>query len=170
MANCSVKLEFADSYVSSTHADSFEVEYGSKIYVSDNVLLIGDESIVFTLADADAQYEYVLHLEVNNASIVSGSTLTGAMTVMVSAERVERTYTVSIGTNNSSYGSVSSTTIANVAYGSTIEIEGNKIVIKKGGTTVATITATAKSGYEFDKWIGVVGHVNGNISITASFA
>ena len=144
--------------------NSFEVEYGTQIYTQDNVLTIGDYHVVAIPNESDVQYNYEFTGWSSNAT----GTVSADMQITASFSQTIRVYKVTLEVNSSAMGTLNSTSI-NVAYGTQITIEGNKIIIGTG-STATTITATPNSGYEFVKWIGVVGTVNGNITITAQFA
>ena len=78
------------------------------------------------------------------------------------------TFEVTIKVNNSDYGSVNPTSIANVPYGSAITVNDNTITIN--GTTV-TASATNATGYttEFTSWGNATGTITANREITANF-
>jgi len=79
------------------------------------------------------------------------------------------TYTVTINVNDSTYGSVSTTSITSVPYGSTVTISNNTITIN--GTTVTANIKTAPSGYkyEFSSWSNAPATITGAVTITANF-
>ena len=78
-------------------------------------------------------------------------------------ENSVETYTVSFAAGTG--GSVSSNSIANVPYGSSITVSSNSVTIN--GTTV---TATASTGYTFSSWSNTTGLITGARTITANFA
>lgn len=73
------------------------------------------------------------------------------------------TYTVTIATNDATYGTVSPTSVT-APYGTSISASDNVLTI--GETTV---TATAESGYDFSSWGTLPATVTGNLTITATF-
>lgn len=78
-------------------------------------------------------------------------------------------YTVSFAVGQSGYGTVSSTSIANVPNGSAITTDGNKVTIN-GTTVTATPTATtAQYTYSFSSWSNTTGSVTADRTITANF-
>ena len=103
---------------------------------------------------------------------ISGTTLTIAAgrtsDVTLTANWTINKFTVTIVTNNSSYGSVDKTSIADVPYGSAITVNGNKITIN--GTTV-TATAKTITGYttKFKDWTNATGTITAARTITANF-
>ncbi len=103
---------------------------------------------------------------------ISGTTLTIAAgrtsDVTLTANWTINKFTVTIATNNSSYGSVDKTSIADVPYGSAITVNGNKITIN--GTTV-TATAKTITGYttKFKDWTNATGTITAARTITANF-
>ena len=87
--------------------------------------------------------------------------------VMISA--CSSSLTVKVSVNNSEYGTVDVTSIDNVAKGTSVVIDGNKLVI---GETVITATAkkpTARETYEFVNWTGVPDVVEDEITVVANF-
>ena len=80
-------------------------------------------------------------------------------------------FTVTVKSSSTSYGTVSTGSITGVTYGTTVSVNSNKITI--GGTTV---TATATDSGQFDGWkIGSDSLSNGYVlksatTITASFS
>ena len=77
-------------------------------------------------------------------------------------------YTVSIASNNTSYGTVDESSVTDVPYGTAISVSGNTLTI---GTweDATVVTATAWSNCEFSSWWEVPATVTGNLSITATF-
>ena len=104
---------------------------------------------------------------------ISGTTLTisagRTSDVTLTANWTINKFTVTIATNNSTYGSVDKTSIADVPYGSAITVNGNKITIN--GTTV-TATAKTITGYttKFVNWTNATGTITAARTITANFA
>ena len=92
-----------------------------------------------------------------------GASYTPTADVTLHAQWTLQTFTVTVKADSN--GSVSQTSIANVPYGTPITVSSNTITIN--GTTV---TATANSNYEFDKWsVSNGATVTSAITITASF-
>ena len=77
-------------------------------------------------------------------------------------------YTVTIGRNNTSYGTVSSGTVS-IPYGTTYSVSSNKITFSNG--VIVTASPTAKTGYttKFGNWSSSSGTITGNTTITANF-
>ena len=90
--------------------------------------------------------------------------------IYVEHRAIVRTYTISIESSNTTYGTVNIGTIEDVEYGEiiTLTVNGSTGTMKVAGTTV---TATAKVGYHLASWSGASnqGIVQGNMTITAVF-
>ncbi|MBQ6043758.1 MAG: InlB B-repeat-containing protein [Clostridia bacterium] len=92
-----------------------------------------------------------------------GASYTPTENVTLHAQWTQQKFTVTISAGSG--GSVSPTSVANVPYGTTISVSSNTLTIN--GTTV---TATANSNYEFDKWsVSNGATVTSAMTITASF-
>lgn len=83
-----------------------------------------------------------------------------------------KTFTVEFKPNNSSWGSVSTSKIEKVPYGSFIQVDENNIVTIEGFSTTVTASTTidtAQYDYEFTGWTGAIGAVTSNRTVTANF-
>ena len=89
--------------------------------------------------------------------------------VTITFEQRIQTYIVTIGVNNSGYGTVDKSSIT-VEYGTTYIVEGNALKFSDGQTVTATPEEnTAQYTYAFDNWSSESGIVNGAMLITANF-
>ena len=77
-------------------------------------------------------------------------------------------YTVSVASNNTDYGTVSESSVADVPYWTALSVADNVLTIGSGESAVE-VTATAASGCSFSSWWEVPATVTGNTSITATF-
>lgn len=77
---------------------------------------------------------------------------------------VANTYTVTIESNNTDYGTVSPSTVTEVPYWTAISSSSNTLTIWE-----TTVTATAETGYEFSSWGELPATVTDDITITATF-
>ncbi len=77
-------------------------------------------------------------------------------------------YTVTIGRNNTSYGTVSATSVS-IPYGTTYSTSGGTLTFSNG--TKVTATATAATGYTttFSSWSPSSGTITSATTITANF-
>ena len=99
----------------------------------------------------------------------STPTVSGAATYYAHFSATVNNYTVTVSRNNTSYGTVSAASVADVPYGSAITVNGNKFTVN-GTTITATPTAnTAQYTYTFSSWTNAPGTVNGNLTVTANF-
>lgn len=81
------------------------------------------------------------------------------------------TYTVTIKSNNTAYGNVDKTSIANVPYNSAVTVSSNKITINGTTVTATPATKTAQYTYTFTKWSVANGaKITGATTITATFS
>ncbi|MBR4999286.1 MAG: hypothetical protein IKY10_05335 [Clostridia bacterium] len=136
------------------------VVYGTKIKATDNLLVIGAHTVVANVADLSPRYEYKFIDWTISSNVVNGD-----VTITANFEQVERVFKVTVVVNDENGGTISGyLDPITVNYGATIIVSDNTITID--GTT---ITATAKEGYRFVEWQGVVGAVNNDITITAAF-
>ncbi|MBQ8615671.1 MAG: hypothetical protein IJ415_03805, partial [Clostridia bacterium] len=139
---------------------SIVAEYGTTIHVNDSVVTINSQACIAYATEETAQYTYQF-----TGWTISSETVTGDMTITANFTRVERTYIVKLVSSDTTKGTVDMAEAGiTVAWGTAIKVEGNTIAI---GST--TYTASAITGFMFDKWTGIVGAVNGNITITANF-
>lgn len=111
---------------------------------------------------ATAQYSYTF-----NGWSPTVTSVTGNATYTAQFKSTTRSYTISFNVNNSNYGSVSPTSVANVPYGATFSTSSNTCTIN--GTPV-TATAKTATGYttSFSSWSNT-GAVTGAKTVTANF-
>lgn len=80
------------------------------------------------------------------------------------------TYTVTINSNNTGYGSVNHASLSNVPYGATVTTNSNTITINGTTTTATHTTNTSQYSYSFSSWTnGCGGTITGSCTITANF-
>ena len=128
------------------------VPYGSTITVSDNTVTINGTTVTAT---ASTGYAF------SSWSNTSG-TITANRTI--TASFAPNSFTVTILSDDTNSGTVSSGSIANVPYGSSITVLSNTITIN--GTTV---TATPTAGHQFYGWSNASGTITANRTIIANF-
>jgi|GEM_PF-5226715 len=92
-------------------------------------------------------------------------TVSGNLTLQAIFREAAATYTVTIVSNNTDYGTVSHASVTNVPYGTVITTNNNTISVN--GTTV---TATAKEFYSFVEWQNIPGTLSDDVELTAVFA
>ncbi len=78
-------------------------------------------------------------------------------------------YTVTIGRNNTSYGTVSTSSIS-VPYGTNYTVNGNQLIFSNGTTVTASVTNQTGYTTTLSGWSSTVGVVTGNTTITANFS
>ena len=79
-------------------------------------------------------------------------------------------YTVYFQSNNSSYGSVSRSSITNVPNGASISVSGSTVTINGSTCNATPATDTAEYDYSFTGWSNTSGSVTGSRTITANFS
>ncbi len=149
------------------------VPYGSSISTSSKTLTINGTSVTATPASSwsstTTNYSYSF-----TGWSYSGTKVTSDMTITAnfSESTSTRYYTVSFSVNDSSYGSVSPSSIS-VPYGSSISASGSTITI--GGQSVTATPASSWSStsteysYSFSSWSKTSGTITSSTTITATF-
>ena len=167
LSSYTVKVEVSPAGYGSVSTKEFsDVPYGSKITVSGNKITLNGKDSTATASANTAQYTY----KFDNWSVANNATVTGDMTIKANFTRTTNKYTVTFVVNDATLGTVTPATIADVEYGKTITISGNKVTINGTSATASTKTI---SGYTvtFVNWIGTSNGatVTGNLTITANF-
>ena len=113
---------------------------------------------------ADAQYTYTF-----NGWSPAISSVTASATYTATYSSMVNNYTVTVVKNVDDYGSISSTEITSVPYGSSITVEGNTFTVNGTTVTATPETSDAQYTYTFDGWTNAPGTVTGDVTITAKF-
>ena len=152
-----------DGYGTINQIEIIGVPHGTSIHVDGDTITIGDFTIIATPKDRDEQYTYIFI----GWSVSDGQTITGAITIIATFDRVINNYEVTIEVNDSTLGSVDKTSIT-VPYGTAINTSGNTLTI---GSNTITATPKAIEGYTitFTGWSNASGTVTGARTITANF-
>lgn len=81
------------------------------------------------------------------------------------------TYTVTIAKNENSYGTVTSESVADVAYNTTVSATDNVLSVGTTDITATPAAATAEYTYAFNNWTGIPegGKVTEDATVTANF-
>lgn len=145
----------------STVLDTATVEYGSNAEYSKST----------PVKNPTEAYTYVFEKWVTEPSgevTDDLSNVTGDRAVYASFKSFIRKVTVYIVSNNPDYGTISTSVLNNVPYGSAIIVSGNTISINGETVTAQANTATTKYTYLFANWStdATVGH---DTIITANF-
>ena len=155
----------AGSYGSVDKTSVANVPYGTKLTVNGNKVTINGTTVTATASATTDQYTYGFSSWTNGTA-----TVTGNMTVTANFTRTERSYTLTINRNNTSYGTVSSYSLT-APYSATISVSGAKVSLSNGQS--ATASATAATGYttSFSSWSGTTsGTLGTGKTITANFS
>lgn len=150
-------------YGSVSPASIANVPYGSSISVSGSTVTINGTTVTATASSSTAQYSYAF----SSWSNASG-TVTANRTITANFTRTLRSYTITIASNNTDYGTVSPTSIT-ASYGASISASGNVVTVGSSTSTATAKTATAQYTYAFSSWTNASGTVSGTKTITANF-
>ena len=152
-------------YGSWNTATAITVNYGTSISVSSNKLTVGSTTRTFTASADTAQYDYTFN---SLSGVPSGGKVIANVTITPNVSRTTKSYTVTISTSPSGYGTVSKTSVT-VPYGTSISASGATLTVGSNTITATATTATAQYTYSFSSWTGASGTVTGNKTITANF-
>ena len=147
----------------SINTSSLTIKHGTTYSVSGNVLTFNDgKKVTATIIDKTG------YTTTFSSWSPGSGTITAATTITANFSRSPIKYTYTFTSANSSYGSVSPTSLS-VPYDSTYSVSGNVLTFSDGQKVTAT--ATAKTGYttKFGSWSSTSGTVKGAASISASF-
>lgn len=140
------------------------IDYGTSYTVSGDTFNVGSDSVTATPAQTTIQYVYGF-----DYWSPSAGTVTGDMTVTAYFTRALNQYTVTIVTNEATWGTVDVNSVT-VDYGTVPYTYENTMIL---GTTTVTATpsvATSHYSYEFDSWSNASTPVTSNKTITANFS
>lgn len=172
-SNESVSLQCGLSYADATTALSSSTDYrGSRV------------AFVFDADPAsNAQKIYTYKLDYDATKMTTGS---DAITTydMTSGSPVEMTaishdapptYTVTIASNDTDYGSVSAASVTDIEPGTAITVDGDSLTIGTTPITATPTTSTAQYTYSFDGWYDgsrelQSGTITQDMTITANFS
>ena len=183
------ELRISGNYITIAYVDrtvSFEVDpsgygtvsqstltlpHGSSVSVSGSTLSYGSTSITATPATQTAQYTYSFDgWYVGDTQIESSRTITANTTITARFTRTTRTYTVTILRNYRSYGTVSTSSVTNVPYGTVLSTSSNTLNVNGTIVTATPASQTAQYSYSFSSWTNGTATVTGNLTVTANFS
>ena len=145
------------------NSSSLTIKHGTTYSTSGNVLSFNDgQKVTATVTDVTG---YTTTF--SSWSSTSG-TITAATTINANFSRTPIKYTYTFTSANSSYGSVSPTSLS-VAYDSTYSVSGNVLTFSDGQKVTATVTNVTGYTTKFGSWSSTSGTVKGVGSISASF-
>ena len=114
---------------------------------------------------ADAQYTYAFNgWDAELVPVTADATYTAQFSSTVN------NYTVTVAKNEDGYGSISSTEVANVPYGSAVTVNGNAFTVNGTTVTATPATSDAQYTYTFSGWTNAPETVTGDVAVTANFA
>ena len=164
--NYTITFASSNSAYGTVDESSMTVPYGTRIYVNDNILTIGGDTVTATPTTDTEAYDYSFV----SWSVSNNYEVTGNVTVTATFSRDAATYTVTVIPNNANYGSVDTGTVT-ADYGDTITAVSNVLSIGSDDVTATPTAQTAQYTYAFSSWSGIPqgGTVTGNVTITAVF-
>ena len=169
--NRTVTITASPSGYGSVSGSSITIPHGSSVSVSGSTLSYGSTSITATPASQTAQYTYSFDgWYVGNTQITSSRTITANTTITARFTRTTRTYTVTITRNYTSYGTVSTSSVTNVPYGTVLSTSSNRLNVNGTTVTATPATSTAQYSYSFSNWTNGTETVTGNLTVTANFS
>ena len=158
-----VTIQSNNTSYGTVDVESVTVDYGTVISVNGNKITIGEYTITATPATNTAQYTYAF-----GGWSTGNTSVTGDLTITANFTRDTNEYRVTIQSNNTSYGTVSESSIT-VDYGTAISVNGNQLTI--GDTTITAIPTTDNPTYDyaFTGWTNTASEVTEAITIIANF-
>ena len=113
---------------------------------------------------ADAQYTYTFD---SWSPAIASVTADAAYTAQFSS--TVNNYTVTVAKNEDGYGSISSTEVASVPYGSAVTVSDNTLTVNGTTVTATPATSDAQYTYTFSGWTNAPETVTGDVTVTANF-
>ena len=167
--NIKVKASYTATYIEYSIDNiptQVTIQKGSQMLTSSDTLHYGDTvDISYTPTTG---YD-MTSFKVSGATLVSGDTyrITGNLTVTYT-ETIQ-IYTITIESNNTSYGTVDESTLS-IPYGTTYQVEGNDLVFSNGARVTPTpASSDAQYSYTFTGWSETSGTITGEETLTAIF-
>lgn len=165
-----VTIQSNDNSYGTVSPGSVTVDYGTAITVSGNSLTIGSQAITATPAASDAHWTYAFA-----GWDTASSTVTGNKTITGTFTRTLTPHTVSIASNDTTYGLVAPTTVSNVPYGTVITVSENTMNVNGTTVTATPNAATQSQRFSFNNWtvggtaVGSTYTVTDDVSIVGNF-
>ena len=159
-----VSIEVNSADYGSVDTASITVHYDTPITVEGNTITIDGTKITATPKENNAQYTYSF-VDWTNAT----DSITGDRTITANFDRVVNEYEVSIQSNNTTFGSVDTTSVT-VPYGTTISVEDNVLTFSDGNkVTAIPADRTQQYTYSISDWTIESNTVTGEQTIVANF-
>lgn len=165
-----VTIQSNDNSYGTVSPGSVTVDYGTAITVSGNSLTVGSQAITATPATSDAHWTYAFA-----GWDTASSTVTGNKTITGTFTRTLTPHTVSIASNDTTYGLVAPTTVSNVPYGTVITVSSNTMDVNGTTVTATPNAATQSQRFSFSNWtvggtaVGSTYTVTDDVSIVGNF-
>ena len=143
---------------------SVSIPYGTTYSVSGNTLTFSNATKVTASAIAVTGYTTTF----SGWSSTSG-TITGNVTINANFTRTVNNYSVTISRNNTSYGTVSNSSVS-IPYGTTYSVSGNTLTFSNGTKVTASVTNATGYNTSISGWSLSSGTITGNATIMVNFA
>ena len=143
------------------------IPYGTVLHLgADDSLIIGSVSdpiatITVSPAAQTVRYTYAF----TGYDVQDGDVITADQTIVATFSQTERTYTVSVLTNDQTRGTVYPVVILNVPGETYFQVNGNTITLDTQSSTATVASPTAQYTYAFDGWYSAA---SGGSAITNS--
>ena len=143
------------------------IPYGTVLHLGqDDSLIIGNvadpiATITVSPAAQTVRYTYAF----TGYDVQDGDVITGDQTIVATFSQTERTYTVSVLTNDQTRGTVYPVVILNVPGETYFQVNGQTITLDSQSSTATIAPATAQYTYAFDGWFTAA---SGGTAITNS--
>ena len=135
--------------------EGIEVVIGESIVIDGNTITYGNNTVTAQPIDGDEQYAYSFEgWFVDDAQITDSYTISVDTTITARFSRELQTYTVTILRNNTSYGTVSRSSVTNVPYGATIKrgSSSNQLIVNTTTVTATPASSSSSYTYSFSSW------------------
>ena len=154
-------------------SEVLDVTHGTQITEAGNVLNVGGKLVTAKAATNTAEFTYSFEKWEFTEGFDDAHNIIGPATVTAFFKETVNKYTVTVNVNDPTTGYVRPTAVAEVPYGTQVDLSVNQLMIN--GTSVEATPAlkTAEFTFSFDKWEFVdgfnEGKVVGNATINAVF-
>ena len=154
-------------------SEVLDVTHGTQITEAGNVLNVGGKLVTAKAATNTAEFTYSFEKWEFTEGFDDAHNIIGPATVTAFFKETVNKYTVTVNVNDPTTGYVRPTAVAEVPYGTQVDLSVNPLMIN--GTSVEATPAlkTAEFTFSFDKWEFVdgfnEGKVVGNATINAVF-
>ena len=149
------------------------VTHGTQITEAGNVLNVGGTLVTAKAAPNTAEFTYSFEKWEFTEGFDNAGNIIGPATVTAFFKKTVNTYTVTVNVEDPETGYVKPTAVADVPYGTTVDLSTNPLMINSTSVEATPALKTAEFTFSFEKWEFVDGFndgkVVGNATINAIF-